>query len=104
MSGGEQVLDLVHVDDICRAFLRAAELASDPSQPGNAIYSVSGGQRRTLRAVVETLGQVAGHSLPIVWGARSYREREVMLPWAGPTVPGWQPCISLENGLRSLLD
>jgi len=54
--------------------------------------------------VVETLGQVAGHSLPIVWGARSYREREVMLPWAGPTVPGWQPCISLENGLRSLLD
>jgi len=104
MSGGEQVLDLVHVDDICRAFLRAAELASDPSQPGNAIYSVSGGQRRTLRAVVETLGQVAGHSLPIVWGARSYREREVMLPWTGPSVPGWQPCISLENGLRSLLD
>jgi nucleoside-diphosphate-sugar epimerase len=104
MSGGEQVLDLVQVDDICRAFLRAAELAADPSQPANAVYAVSGGQRRTLRAVVQTLEQVAGRSLPIIWGARTYREREVMLPWAGPSVPGWQPCISLESGLRALLD
>lgn len=104
MSGGEQVLDLVHVDDICRAFLRAAELAADPGQPDNAVYAVSAGQRRTLRAVVETLGQVAGCSLPIVWGAHAYRQREVMFPWAGPSVPGWQPLISLESGLRALLD
>jgi len=108
MSGGDQVLDLAHVDDICRAFLRGAELAAglvaDPSQTATAVYAVSGGQRRTLRAVVETLEQAAGRLLPIEWGARPYRDREVMVPWSGPPVPGWQPAITLENGLRALLD
>jgi len=103
MSGGEQVLDLVHVDDLCRAFLRAAELIADPAQPANAVYAVSGGQRRTLRAVVATVERAAGRPLPIVWGARPYREREVMQPWSGPPVPGWQPQIGLEDGLRGLL-
>lgn len=104
MSGGEQLIDLAHVNDICRAFLRAAELAADPTQPGKTVYAVSGGQRRSLRAVVETLERVAGRTLSITWGARSYRDREVMIPWIGPPVPGWQPCISLESGLRAVLE
>ncbi len=102
ISGGEQVLDLAHVDDICRAFLRAAELVADPGQPASAVYAVRGGQRRTLRAVVETLEKVAGRTLPIDWGARPYRDREVMLPWSGPALPGWRPQITLEDGLRAL--
>lgn len=104
MSGGEQIVDLAHVDDVCRAFLRAAELTADLAQAASAVYAVSGGQRRTLRAVVETLEQVAGRKLPIVWGARPYREREVMQPWCGASVPGWQPVVTLEDGLRALLE
>lgn len=103
MSGGEQTLDLAHVDDICSAFLHAATLALDPEQPRNATYTVSGGQRRTLREVVETLEAVTGHNLPITWGARPYRDREVMIPWAGPSLPGWHPSIPLPDGLRALL-
>ena len=103
MSGGEQVLDLAHVDDICAAFLHAATLAHDPQQPHNTAYAVSGGQRRTLREVVQTLESVTGHTLPITWGARPYRDREVMLPWTGPSLPGWHPSISLPEGLRALL-
>jgi nucleoside-diphosphate-sugar epimerase len=104
MSGGEQVLDLVHVDDICCAFLRAAELVADSEQPANAVYAVSGGERRTLRGVVETLERVVGRALPITWGTRPYRDREVMVPWSGLSVPGWQPTLSLESGLRALIE
>jgi nucleoside-diphosphate-sugar epimerase len=104
MSAGDQVLDLAHVDDICRAFLRASELAADTTQSGSAVYGVSGDQRRTLRAVVDTLERVAGRTLPIVWGARPYRDREVMLPWSGPPVPGWQPAIALEDGLHAVIE
>jgi nucleoside-diphosphate-sugar epimerase len=57
-----------------------------------------------LREVVATLEQVAGRSLPIAWGARPYRDREVMEPWTGLPVPGWQPEVTLEAGLRALLE
>lgn len=103
MSGGEQILDLVHIDDICRAFQRAAELTADSSKPCNSVYAVSGGQRRSLREVVSTLQRVADRPVSVAWGARPYREREVMNPWNGPTMPGWSPEISLEDGLRKLL-
>ena len=102
MSSGEQVLDLVHVDDICRAFLQAAALV-EQQQPGNSIYAVSGGQRRTLRQVVATLAEAAGRPLPVQFGALPYREHEVMTPWVGPDLPGWEPKIDLLTGFKTLL-
>ncbi len=103
MSPGDQVIDLVHVDDLCAAFLHAASLVHDPVQPGMRSYAVSGGERMTLRELVALLENVAGASLRIDWGAKPYRPREVMRPWNGPAMPGWTPEISLRQGLRQLL-
>jgi nucleoside-diphosphate-sugar epimerase len=103
MSPGEQMLDLVHVDDVCAAYERAAEVVSVMDR-GSAVYAVGGSERRSLREVVETLERVAGKSLNVHFGARPYREREVMQLWDGPTLPGWQPLIPLEKGFRALLE
>jgi len=104
MSSGEQILDLVHVDDICEAFLHAARLVRDPKHPSTASYAVSGGERMSLREIVATLEQTAGRTLRIDWGARPSRPREVMHLWNGPAMPGWQPRIKLVDGLRALLN
>ena len=104
MSTGEQVLDLVHVDDLCEAFLHAARLVRDPKHPPMACYAVSGGERMSLREIVATLEQTAGHTLRIDWGARPSRPREVMRLWDGPAMPGWQPRIKLVDGLKALLN
>jgi nucleoside-diphosphate-sugar epimerase len=104
MSSGEQILDLVHVDDICEAFLHAARLVRDPKHPSTASYAVSGGERMSLREIVATLEQTAGRTLRIDWGARPSRPREVMHLWKGPAMPGWQPRIKLVDGLRALLN
>jgi nucleoside-diphosphate-sugar epimerase len=103
MSGGEQLLDLVHIDDICAAFLHAADMVTGADHPPVSAYSVTGGQRRTLREIVATLESVAGTSIHVEWGARPYREREVMQLWTGPDLPGWKPRISLEQGFAGLL-
>jgi nucleoside-diphosphate-sugar epimerase len=113
MSPGEQIMDLVHVDDICRAFLRAAALVTEssddsgnrlrPGQSSHRIYAVSGGQRRTLRQVIATMEEAAGRTLAVNFGAQPYREREVMIPWDGPALPGWQPQVDLLSGFRQLL-
>ena len=103
MPAGEQVMDLAHVDDICRAFLHAAKSLRDGTLPSASGYAVSGGQRRTLREVIATFERAAGRPLNVEWGVRPYREREVMQLWNGPALPGWAPLITLETGLRDLL-
>jgi nucleoside-diphosphate-sugar epimerase len=103
MSPGDQIIDLVHVDDICRAFLHAANLALELPEPAAKIYAVSGNQRRTLRQVAATLEEAAGRKLPLNFGQRPHRPREVMHPWDGPALPGWEPQITLLDGFRTLI-
>jgi nucleoside-diphosphate-sugar epimerase len=104
MSGGEQQLDLVHVDDICSAFLRAATLLKNPELPSPLTYAVSGGERMSLQDVVKVLERAAGKSLGVKWGARPYRQREVMDLWKGPAMPGWKPQTTLAQGFRALVE
>ena len=103
MSPGDQVLDLAHVDDICHAFLHAANLVRDPDHPALASYAVSGGERMTLREIVATLEKAAGRSLRIDWGAIPYRPREVMRLWDGQAMPGWHSTITLADGFKTLV-
>lgn len=103
MSPGDQVLDMVHVDDVVEAFLAAALWLAD--NPGvMETFAVRSGESHRLRDVVAALADVAGRPLPIVWGGRPYRDREVMIPWVNNVpVPGWRPLISLREGLASVL-
>jgi hypothetical protein len=53
--------------------------------------------------VVELYARVTGRPIEVVWGGRPYRDREVMVPWTGPRLPGWRPRIALADGLRTLV-
>jgi nucleoside-diphosphate-sugar epimerase len=103
MSPGEQRLDLVHVDDVVAAFLAAAERLLAGKAKGHERYAVSSGRAVTLREVVAAYGRATGAEVPVEWGARPYRAREVMAPWRGlGPVPGWRPEVALEDGLAAL--
>jgi nucleoside-diphosphate-sugar epimerase len=103
LSGGEQHIDLVHVDDAVEAFVLAGKrlLSGVVHEPES--YAVSSGAAPTLRELVNTFARVAGE-LNVDWGARPYRAREVMHPWrGGDPVPGWIPKVGLEEGLRGMV-
>lgn len=104
MSAGEQLLDLVHVDDVVGAYVKALEHLFGATAAGHEVFGVSSGRPQSLRSVVATYSSLLGREIPIRWGARPYREREVMVPWnqARP-VPGWEPTIPLADGIRGLL-
>lgn len=91
MSPGDQLVDFVHIDDVLDAFETAiAIVGSQP--PGHARYGVTSGTAISLKALVSDFESALGISLPIVWGGRPYREREVMVPWTASTpVPNWKP-------------
>jgi nucleoside-diphosphate-sugar epimerase len=103
MSPGWQALDLVHVDDVLRAYWRAAELLSLEPLP-RPDYAVGTGERVRLRELVQLIDKLSGRKASVRWGARPYRAREVMTPWRGPFLPGWRPQIDLERGLQELIE
>lgn len=99
MSPGEQQIDLVYIDDVIDAFMMAARLLPDQAQ-GHCRYGVSSGHPIPLRELVAVFERVTGLSLPIVWGGRPYRPREVMTTWrCYETIPGWRARTSLESGI-----
>ena len=91
LSPGEQKLDLVHVDDVADAFLLAAEYLANDRTDIRGEYAVSAGKALTLKEIAARVEELLGKKIPVRWGARPYREREVMEPWrTGRLLPGWQ--------------
>lgn len=104
MSPGDQLIDLVHVDDVVEAFVLAAERLRASDGAGHVEYAVSSGNPISLRELVALCEEIVGATLPIIWGGRPYRDREVMVPWnTGKCLPGWVPRIPIREGLTRLL-
>jgi nucleoside-diphosphate-sugar epimerase len=106
MTPGNQLIDLVYIDDVVEAFVMAARRVEGGEGIGrHERFAVSSGRPLSLRELVEHFGRAAGTGMPIIWGRRPYRPREIMTPWHGGTpLPGWEPKIGLEEGLRRLLE
>lgn len=105
LSPGAQELDLVHVTDVVAAYVQAAKLLEDqPEAVNGRNFAISSGVRYSLREVVDTFERVSGTHIAVDWGARPYRSREVMTPWHGPALPGWEARVPLEEGLSSLIE
>jgi len=100
MSPGNQLIDLVHVDDVVSAYLVAARRIMNRECSGFERFSISSGERITLRALISLIEETTGKRMLITWGARSYRAREVMEPAKSiPILPDWMPRVCLREGI-----
>jgi nucleoside-diphosphate-sugar epimerase len=99
MSPGDQLVDLVHIEDVICAFILAAEQLPN-QQAGHARYGISSGAPMRLKDVVHAFETATETTIPIIWGGREYRSREVMIPWAAfSRLPHWEPKIALTAGI-----
>lgn len=103
MTSGDQVISMVHVDDVVSAYLVAANrLLSD--QPQNfETFCVSANEPVRLRSLLESVIRKYALSVQINWGGRDYRRSEVMVPWVGDVLPGWNPEVSPIDGIGDIL-
>lgn len=105
MSPGEQVLDLVHVDDVTNAFIKAYEYLKSDTEVKNETYGVGTKNTIQLKELVKLFEQLTGKKLNVEWGGRSYRNREVMRLWNSyDTLPKWEIKIKLDEGLLRYKD
>lgn len=103
MSKGEQLIDLVYIDDVVNAYVKAAERLLKEENIENETYAVSSGRVLPLKKVIEIYEKMQGKKLNIKWGAKPYRKREVMIPWnKGKTLSNWKAEIMLEEGCKMI--
>lgn len=102
LSPGKQLIDLVHINDVVAAYLKA-ESSLNLMPIGHLQYGVSSEAPVQLKELVSMCEEAWGLKLPVFWGARPYRDREVMLPWhTYKKIPEWQPQVPLLNGLKQV--
>lgn len=105
MSPGEQLIDLVYIDDVIDGYLQAARRLLDNKVSGMEEYAISSGNPISLKELVVLYSKIVKKPMPINWSGRPYRPREVMVPWnKGKRLLGWKPKISIEDGLKDFLE
>lgn len=104
LSPGEQKIDLTHVDDISKAYVKALEHL-EGINPGTHInYGVCTGRSLSLKEVIRIFQEETGYRVNVKWGAKPYRFREVMEPWSSYKVlPNWQSTVSFEEGVKDFV-
>ncbi|TLN23441.1 NAD(P)-dependent oxidoreductase [bacterium] len=107
LTAGEQVFELVYASDAAEGYLKALETLERAEAPGVLPpVELGTGEALTLREFVALYERVRGVSLKIKWGARPYREREVMGRSANVEKTflsiGWRPAYGVERGLREI--
>lgn len=104
--GGEQLRDLTYVDDVTGAFLRAA---ATPECHGN-IYNIGGSPPASLIQIAELMARVSGSKAEFV--RREFPADRARIDIGSyhaddrrfRAATGWQPSVSLEDGIQRSLD
>lgn len=100
MSPGEQLLDIVYIDDVLSAY----EIAIEKSGSLTGTFAVASGHLHTLQEIVAIYSRLCAKKINVEFSALPYRFREVMKPWENyKTLPGWKCKIMLTEGIAKTL-
>ncbi len=103
MSAGKQIMDISYIDDIVEAYLVLINHLNSTNgmEFQNKIYAVKSLERISLKEMAKIFEDVIGKRLHINWGAKKYKNREVMLPVDNiQSIPGWEPKYSLKETIK----
>ena len=82
MSPGNQLIDVVHIDDVITTLINLAYKLNGLHQPFAYLqeYFITSGRSVTLKELAQEYELAKSVKLNIHWGAKPYRSREVLKP------------------------
>ena len=107
MTAGEQILDFIHVDDLCRFYIHLVTHSDELKDIRNGEnFHVGTGQGVTVRQLARMMEEEYGKPCNINWGGRPYRDRDTMHAVApiakNLALLGWRTEITLREGIRRM--
>lgn len=103
MTGGEQFLDLVHVEDVANGFVKASRLITNELTPNISQFSLRSGTLYNLRSIVEIVSRVSGKKIDVQWGSKPYQKNQIFQPIQSiTTLPNWS-AKQLTDGLTDII-
>lgn len=107
LSPGHQKMDMVYIEDVCQAYLHAVRYLNRKKTNTPEIFEIGSGSAKTLKEIAKVYQSCRGTRIPLLWGAKPYRDREPRTKGArlGPTkrILKWKPHFPLEKGIKQLL-
>ena len=106
MSAGEQIIDISYIDDVVLAYeVLITHLSSDQKEDfKNKEFVVTNNEKYSLKELSKLFEEATNTKLSIKWGARPYREREVMIPYNnGEIVPNWKQKYILKEAIKKTI-
>lgn len=100
VTPGNQLVTLIHVDDVVSAFLSALELSHTSTV---LEFDVFTNESITIKQLVGLIESISKKKINTVWGAKPYRKKEVFKIGVPRQVPNWVPAIDLVEGLSDIL-
>lgn len=101
LSPGDQLIDIVYISDLIDAYLLSIKRLGLSKNKGYNEFFISTNKPISLRNLVDKYLNLTNQKANIKWGARTHREREIMVPFAkGKRLPGWVPKISIDDGIK----
>lgn len=100
LTPGNQKINLVHVTDVCNAYVIALNRLFIERKSCHLKYKVASSESYSIKEIISLFEKISGMKINVIWGGKPYRKREVMKPWsAGELLPEWSPKVNLHDGL-----
>ncbi len=100
LTAGEQTRDFVYVDDVVQAIVRCCHR---PDLSGK-IFNICSGTEQKVADLARQVARLCDYAGDLGLGRRPYRQPELMRHLASSERArlelGWQPAVTLEDGLR----
>lgn len=100
LTGGEQCIFPLHVDDVVSAVILACNRLMEPNHlASHKRYSIFG-KSLTLRQFVQLFCSINELKLHLNWHAKPYADSQIFSPLNLDVLPNWEQKITLDQGLR----
>ena len=107
MTPGTQKRDFIFISEVVSAYMRVLALSAQQRSSGPHEFEVGSGTSYTIKDIAMKVCSILGKDQTLLkWGAKPFREGEVMDSYADTTALksiGWELKVNLESGLKLAL-